>query len=76
MKARMVAILSFLFFHTPSVWACPLCKEAVEKMGEVWTSIGFNWSIYVMMAVPYLVIAIFAAVLYVKYRKHSRKGHP
>ncbi|OGX06579.1 MAG: hypothetical protein A3G87_09235 [Omnitrophica bacterium RIFCSPLOWO2_12_FULL_50_11] len=65
-------VFSFYFMLcTPSAFACPLCKEAIEKIGHVWTSMGFNWSIYFMLAVPFLLVGSFAAVLYFQYRKRS-----
>ena len=54
----------------PSAFACPLCKEALAKMGSVWTAIGFNLSIYMMIAVPFLLVAFFGGAIYLNYRKH------
>lgn len=55
-----------------AAYACPLCKEAISKMGEIWTAVGFNWSIYLMISVPFLLVALFMMVLYWNYRKtHS-----
>ena len=67
------AMTVFIFFRAPSAFACPLCKEAIAKMGQIWISIGFNLSIYFMIAVPFLIVAIFGTVLYFKYRSHERK---
>jgi len=61
----------FTLLFIPSVYACPLCKDAVEKMGEVWTSLGFNWSIYFMLAVPYVLVGGFVLVLYLKHRQRQ-----
>ena len=66
-------IIPFFFVHSSAVFACPLCKEAISKMGEIWTGLGFNWSIYFMIAVPFLLVGTFAGALYLNYRKH-RKG--
>jgi hypothetical protein len=57
--------LSFI----PLAHACPLCKEALSKMGEIWTVVGFNWSIYFMIAVPFLLVGAFAGALYWNWRK-------
>ena len=62
----------FYLLASPSVYACPLCKEALTKMGEVWAAIGFNLSIYVMMAVPFILVGTFGLALYFNYRKHYR----
>ena len=67
------AMTVFIFFRAPSAYACPLCKEAIAKMGQIWISIGFNLSIYFMIAVPFLLVAIFGTVLYFKYRSHERQ---
>lgn len=70
--AIYMTAFSLFFSAQPHGYACPLCKEAVEKIGHVWTSMGFNWSIYLMLAVPFLLVGSFAAVLYFQYRKrHS-----
>jgi hypothetical protein len=70
MKKYFFLIFFYFMMRTPVAVACPLCKAAVEKMGDVWTSMGFNWSIYMMMAVPYLLVGGFVAVLYFASRKH------
>ena len=61
------------FFGVPSASACPLCKEAISKMGEIWTSIGFNLSIYLMITVPFLLVGAFAGLLYLNYKKHKQR---
>ena len=58
-----------LSFGRPA-FACPGCKEAIAKMGEIWTAVGFNWSIYLMISVPFLLVASFGGVLYIHYRRH------
>jgi len=44
------SVFCLLFSALPSALACPLCKEAIAKMGEIWTSLGFNLSIYLMLS--------------------------
>lgn len=61
-------VCSLLLVVSPA-YACPLCKEAISKMGEIWTSIGFNFSIYLMLAMPFLLVSAFAGFLYFNYRK-------
>ena len=53
-----------------------MCKEAVEKMGEVWTSLGFNASIYFMLLVPMLLIGSFGGFLYLNYKRYSSQHTP
>ena len=65
--------VSLMFFFAPVAHACPFCKEAISRMGEIWTSIGFNLSIYFMMAIPFLIVAGFGFVLYFNYRKHQQR---
>ena len=74
---KVAAFLFFMlmigfFFGVPSASACPLCKEAISKMGEIWTALGFNWSIYLMIAMPFLLVGTFAGALYLNYRKHRK----
>ena len=76
-QSKCLLLLSSVFFVLfsiiPNAFACPLCKEAIGKMGEIWTAVGFNWSIYFMMAIPYLLVGTFAGVLYLNYRKQKKK---
>ncbi len=73
MSKRVVIFFLFLFAIQKSVFACPMCKEAISRMGEIWLAIGLNWSIYFMIAVPFLLIGSFGAVLYFNYRKHQNQ---
>ena len=70
MRKRAVTFFLFLFLSQGSAFACPMCKEAISKMGEVWLAIGLNWSIYLMMTVPFILVGTFGTVLYLNYRKH------
>jgi len=56
-----------------SAYACPMCKEAISRMGEIWLAIGLNWSIYFMMAMPFILIGSFGTILYLNYRKHHNQ---
>ena len=68
----LCALFSVLLFSKPA-HACPLCKEAVEKMGQIWTSLGFNFSIYFMMAIPFLLVGAFCGVLYWNHKKSVKQ---
>lgn len=51
------AVIFFLVILTSGVaWACPACKEAVASQGGTMTR-AWASSIYLMMAVPYLLFA-------------------
>gem|GEM_PF-7050359 len=41
-------------------------------MGQIWTMIGFNLSIYLMIATPFLLVGSFALVLFLNYRRCKR----
>ena len=71
-KRIMMTALCF-FSVTPSVFACPFCNEALVRMGQVWTAVGFNLSIYLMMAVPFVLVGAFGLALYLNYRKLQNK---
>lgn len=60
------------FIGCRSAFACPLCKEAISKMGEIWTAVGFNLSIYFMMAIPYLLVGGFGLALYLIHKKNKK----
>ncbi len=66
-----LAMTMVFFSHLSSTFACPFCKEAIVKMGQIWTSVGFNLSIYLMIATPFLLVGSFALALYLNYRKHN-----
>ena len=74
MNRKLHFVFSFIFFLSsifflPSAYACPFCKEAIARMGDIWTSIGFNLSIYVMIAIPFLLVGSFVLVLYLNFRR-------
>ncbi len=74
--APLQTVLVFIcaaFFWQRNLYACPLCNEAVAKMGQIWTSLGFNWSIYLMIAVPFILVGSFAAALVVISEKNAKR---
>jgi len=73
MFKRTVAFFLLLFAIQKSVFACPMCKEAISRMGDIWLAIGLNWSIYFMMAMPFILIGSFGTVFYLNYRKHNKQ---
>ena len=54
-------------------WACPLCKEALAQgMAK-----GFNWSILLMISVPFVVVGVIAGLLRRSVqRRQARPGSP
>jgi len=69
------SLLSALcFLCSAEAQACPACKEAVAKMGEVWASLGFNWSVLFMMSIPYLIVGGFTGIIVWNYRKNVKKS--
>lgn len=70
---KLLIWIAFSLILIPkSALACPLCKEAVAKMGEIWTSLGFNWSILFMLTIPFLLVGTFVFVLYRNYKKYEK----
>jgi hypothetical protein len=64
-------LLSALFLFLPAAaGACPLCKEAIEKVSGL--SRGFNWSILVMLGTPLAVVLLVCAVLVRMYHPASK----
>ncbi len=58
-------ILTFLFLSlalAQTVQACPNCKGAVAAHGSM--ALGFAWSIALMLAMPALIVAAWAIMLY------------
>ena len=71
---RWQFLLTFAIFLFPfamsSLWACPLCKDALtQRMAQ-----GFNSSILLMLAVPALVVGAIAGALWRAGQK--RRGLP
>ena len=69
MRSLFLALFFCFLIPSPSALACPLCKEALSKMGEIWTAVGFNLSVYLMIAVPFLLVGLFAGGLFWNYRR-------
>ena len=59
------------FTGCKEAFACPLCKEAISKMGEIWFAVGLNLSIYLMIAMPFILVGSFGLVFYLNYKKHK-----
>jgi hypothetical protein len=53
-------------------WACPNCKEAVSLQDEEVTNLssGYNWSIMVMLVVPFSMIGTGAFLV----QRAARRG--
>jgi hypothetical protein len=53
-------------------WACPNCKEAVSLQDEEVTNLsrGYNWSVIVMLAVPFSMIGTGAFLV----QRAARRG--
>lgn len=68
----LLSLVFGLLSVVPIAYACPFCKEALAKMGEIWTAVGFNVSVYLMLAVPFILVGSFVLILYLHYQK--RRG--
>ena len=72
LRLCLVSCLAMTALSSPAL-ACPLCKDAISKMEEIWFAIGLNLSIYIMIAVPFLLVGSFVLALYLNYRKRGGK---
>lgn len=79
----LVALVSAWLSSEVSLWACPGCKEAVaaqdiEADSDVYNpsqlARAYNYSIYLMLSMPYLLTAFFGAACYVMLRRQTRTG--
>ena len=65
-----LVLLHFLLLGQPGVHACPSCAEAVpESSGadeddRVREAQAYNWSIYLMVSMPYLLLGIVGSLVY------------
>lgn len=75
MKSFILALTLVLASLAP-VSACPLCREAIPQSGDQQTdydparqSLGYNYSIYFMLAVPFSVAGAMGFFIYRQCRK-------
>jgi len=66
----VVALLAITMFPE-SMAACPNCKEAYMETDGASVASGYNTSIILMMAVPFVVLGTFAVRLWVTMRKNK-----
>ncbi len=74
LSAAIVLVLLLAVGEAALVSACPMCKESVDQAGMDGSTgsptgtnplgAGFAWSIYLMLAVPYLMIGTGAFVVW------------
>lgn len=75
MKRFLYSTLAAFVLLAP-LSACPLCKEAIPQSGETQTdydperqSLGYNYSIYVMLAVPFAIAGAMGVFIYRQCRR-------
>lgn len=75
MKRIIVAAVATLALLAPAA-ACPLCKESIPESSEHQTdydpqrqSLGYNYSIYFMLAVPFTLAGAMGFFIYRQCRK-------
>lgn len=66
--AGLLTLLA-MFLAAPSVYACPLCKEAIASPGSGDDEINnapaaYNTSIYLMAGVPYVLLGSVGFLIY------------
>ena len=59
-------LLSGLMLSGLPLYSCPMCKEAIGVVTGL--SQGFAWSILLMLAVPFLVVAIITGAVVIAHR--------
>jgi len=72
------AVLTLLTLATPSR-ACPLCKDAIGSSQEneeyrddpFLEARAYNYSIYMMVGMPYLLLTVLGILIYRNYRTPS-----
>ena len=64
-RLSLAVLLSFWLFAPPHANACPNCKEAVAAQpGEVASMAkGYNWSVLLMLAMPFTMLSTGAFVV-------------
>lgn len=79
MKKRMAdcfAAALIIFLAAQAANACPLCKEALFDPGQlgekIATAKGYAISIWILLSVPFILIASVTALVV----RHSRKAAP
>ncbi len=70
----VIALFAALLFLPEFLSACPNCKEAYAADGHTPVASGFNASIYFMMAMPFVVLGVFALRLWLAQRPHGADG--
>jgi hypothetical protein len=69
---NILQLLTFALFLLPFAFplnACPLCSEAISKVSGL--AKGFGWSILIMLAVPFFVVAVIASLVVKAHRQSS-----
>lgn len=73
-----LTFMAFLIAAMPAA-ACPNCKESVTSSGDMSgeddplrEAKAYNWSIYLMLAVPYGLLGTFGFMSYRMYRAAHR----
>jgi hypothetical protein len=53
---------------TSTLYACPMCADLIERGKGAFELMrfgnGISWSIYFMLSVPFLLVAIFAIMIF------------
>ena len=71
-KVIAFSILFFLIFIESIHSQCSMCRAVIESEEGQATAKGINDGIVYLMAIPYILAAITAYVLYIKFFKKSK----
>ena len=78
-KAGRTGLIAFiLFFRAFVAYACPMCNDIVGRGKDALAAMrfgsGIGWSILLMLAVPFSMIAVFVFTIVRRQRKNA--AHP
>ncbi|RCT55626.1 hypothetical protein [Winogradskyella sp. KYW1333] len=70
---RNLAFLFFTFIWSIQTWSqCAMCRAVLESGDDQAAAEGINDGIIFLMAIPYILVALFGFILYKKFNKSSK----
>lgn len=67
-KTTFILLLTLLLFPLFSEGQCAMCRAVLESGDEQEVAKGINNGIIYLMAVPYILVALLAYILYKKFK--------
>ncbi len=79
MLKRLLLAAALIASDASASWSCPLCKEAIPEAADgqnnydpVRQSLAYNYSIYFMLGVPFVVASAMGLFIYRQCRRIDR----